>query len=118
MAWIAAIVGERFARPVFYGLIVAAIFVAGFTVARCTKRPDTSQAEQTSKSGDAIANAAASAIETIGNRTVSDVAVDRATVQATKGIDDAQDVDAVRRAVLDGVCNQAAHSRDPACAVR
>jgi len=119
IAFLAGIVGPKLARPalaLIIGLIVLSLFL---TVRACTR--DTTaerQAEQTNASGDAIANAAADAIETIENRTVTEKAVDDAVAATTKDIADAPDPDHVRAAVLAGVCGQPSHRNDPACKVR
>lgn len=76
------------------------------------------QAEQTNRSGEAIAAAASGAIETIGNRTVTEQNVDNAVNVATENINNAQDATAVRNAVIAGVCGQSSHRHDPACRVR
>lgn len=120
ITFLAGIVGERAAKPVFYGLIVLLIFGVGFGLAKCTGRDDTAQrqAEQTTASGEAIADAAKDAVGTITNRAVTEDDIDRATDQAMKDIGNAADPDSVRDAVLDGVCGQTSHRNDPACAVR
>lgn len=120
IGWLIPLVGERAAKPVFIGLVVLLIFGVGFGLAKCSGRDDTAQrqAEQTSASGDAIANAAQDAVQTITNRTVTDRDVDQATDEAMKDIGNAVDPDSVRDAVLDGVCGQASHRNDPACKVR
>jgi type IV secretory pathway VirB6-like protein len=119
IAWLIPIVGERFAKPVFFGLIAVILLGGVFALGRCGG-DDTAQrqAEQGNRSGEAIAGAARQAIATIGDRTASDKTVDQAVDQATKDIDDAQDVDVIRGVVIDSVCQSASHRNDPACRVR
>lgn len=116
----ARFVGPRFALPV--AIAVAAILLLGgtFAVGRCTRgNPQAErQAEQTNASAGAVADAAADAIDIIGQRQVNDQIVDESIKEATKGIDNAKTVDAVRNAVLDSVCEQSAHRDDPACKLR
>lgn len=117
--WIAKLVGPRFAKPVFYGLIVALLIGAGFALAKCGKSdPAAEQAEQTTRSGEAIANAADAAVETIDNRAVTEADIDAATTNAIERINNAANPDAVRDAVRDSVCQRSSHRHDPACAVR
>lgn len=120
ITFLAGIVGERAAKPVLIGLVVLLIFGVGFGLAKCTGGDDTAQrqAEQTTASGEAIADAAKDAVETITNRTVTEADIDRATDQAIRNIEHATDPDSVRDAVLDGVCGQPSHRNDPACKVR
>jgi hypothetical protein len=114
------LVGERAAKPVFFAFIVAFIAVVSFTLAKCTGGDDTAelQAEQTTRSGDAIANAAENAVEVVTKSAATDQTIDRSTAVAQKEIDNAQTPLAVRNAVLDGVCKQKSHRNDPACALR
>jgi len=115
---IATLVGEKLARPVFFGLLaILALIVLSIGYCSLHRSDDSAakQAEQTSRSGEAISNAAGIAIETIGNRTATDDTIDAATENATKSIDNAQSVDDVRAAVLAGVCGQPSHRDDPAC---
>ena len=76
------------------------------------------QAEQTTRSGDAMSNAAANAIDTLQNRTATDDTINAATDNAMKEIGNAQSPDDVRSAVLAGVCASASHRSDPACRVQ
>ena len=119
--FIATIVGEKAARPVGFALIAVVVLLALWGASCAFHRPDTTaqqQAEQTTRSGDAIANAAQNAVATISNRTVTDAVVDQATVNAQKEIDNAENDDDIRAAVIAGVCGQTSHHNDPACAVR
>jgi len=119
MNFITSIIGERFARPAIFGFVLILVFIAVFSIARCS-RDDTAQrqAEQTTQSSDAIANAAEVAIGTIENRTVTEKDIDHATAIAEFEINEAADAATVRAAVLGGVCGQTSHRNDPACAVR
>lgn len=119
IGFIANIVGQRAAKPVLFGMIAVVILIAMFAIARCS--PDRTvqrQTEQTTASGEAIANAAQEAVQTITNRTATERDIDRATAQAMKEIDHAESADTVRDAVIAGLCGQASHRNDPACTVR
>jgi hypothetical protein len=120
IAYIAALVGQRAAKPVFFGFLVVLLIIVGLIIGRCSRTDTTAQqqAKQTTRSSDAIANAAQNAIETIDNRTVTEADVDTATAHAQRDIDNAQTTGDIRNAVLAGVCGQASHSHDPACAMR
>lgn len=120
IAWLAARVGQKAAKPVFFALMVVILLGGGFTVAKCTggNRQAEKQAEQTNRSGEAISAAASDAIDTITGRTVTDQTVDQAVDQATKEIGNAQDTDSVRSIVVASVCSQQSHRNDPACRVR
>jgi hypothetical protein len=76
------------------------------------------QVEQTNRSGEAVANAAEMAIDKIGDRTLTDGVVDQAVAEVTQEIGHAESVDAVRGAVIDGMCGQPEFRNDPACRVR
>jgi hypothetical protein len=119
MLWISSAIGiVRTNRTVQVVLLMLIAAVVTFTVAKCTGGKDTSQIEQTSRSGEAISDAAASAIGTIGNRTATDATIDAAVANAAKEIDNAQSVDALRNSVIASVCAKSSHRNDPACKVR
>ena len=120
LTWLATIVGPKAAKPVLIGVVILLLFGAGFTLAKCTGGNDgeAEQAEQTSRSSEAMANAAQNAIERIDNRTVTEDAIDAATANALEEINNASNPDDMRNAVLDGVCGQSSHRNDPACKMR
>lgn len=113
-------VASRFFRPTIAAGLVIFIGVLILITAKCGRIDHTAerQAEQTTRSGEAITAAATDAIQIIGDRAASDRTVDDAVTTAMKGIDDAKSVDDIRRAVVSSLCQQAAHSGDPACRVR
>lgn len=98
-----------FNRRLGLALIVAVLIALVFTITRCNM-----PTERT----DAYSNAASVAIGTIENRTVTERDIERATAVAQMEIANATDPDAVRAAVLAGVCGSSAHRNDPACALR
>lgn len=100
--------------------VIAFIAMVGVIVMldRCGPNKEAEQAAQTTRSGEAISGAAQDAIETLEGRTVTEQNIDIAVEAATKEIDHAQDVDAVRAAVVRGLCQSPSHSDDPACIVR
>jgi hypothetical protein len=107
-------------RPVW--IVLGALLLVGgiFLLGRCTGGNDdvAAQVEQTNRSGEAVANAAEMAIEKIEDRTVTDAAVDQAVASTVKEIDRAESADAVRAAVIAGLCGTPSHRNDPACQVR
>jgi hypothetical protein len=119
MMWLSGIVGEKAVKWVVIAFAAALLIGAILIVSRCSHDNTAErQSEQTSASGGAIANAAADAIETITNRTVTEGDIDAATATAQEEIENASDPDTVRGAVIAGVCGQASHRNDPACRVR
>lgn len=117
--FITSIVGQRAAKPVLIVLTVVMVLIILIIVMRCTPdRTVARQTEQTTASGEAIANAAQEAVQTITNRTATEQDIDRATAQAIKEIDHAESADTVRDAVIAGLCGQTSHRNDPACTVR
>ena len=117
--WLASIVGEKFARPVLIGLTVLLLVGGIFLLGYCS-RDDKSdeleaQVEQTNRSGEAIADAAEMAIDTIGDRVATESTIDEAVERTVDRIEGAQDADAVRNAVIAGLCSQREHRNDPAC---
>ena len=124
MTWViaklAGVVGERFARPVLIGLVVLLLVGGIFLLGRCSKDDYEddyrAQIDQTNRSGDAAADAAQAAIEILEGRTATEDAIDQIVTQTVNEIDQAADADAVRAAVLAGVCGSPEHRNDPACA--
>jgi|SRR5882757_8819174 len=120
ITWLTGKVGATFAKPMLFTVIAVLIAIIVFTLAKCTGGDNTAQqqATQTTRSGDAMANSASSAIGTVENRHDADATGD-AAVAATQGnIDNAQNPDDLRGAVLNGVCRKTSHRNDPACKVR
>lgn len=99
---------------VLVGILLLVVFGPG----ACKSRQAVEQAKQTTRSGEALGNAAASAVGTLENRVVTDKEIDAAVANVQKEIGSAQDLDAVRNAVLSGVCQKPSHRNDPACAVQ
>lgn len=120
--WLAGIVGDRLAKTVFFGGIAILALILVFILGRCTGDDDgnavAEQAAQGNRSGEAIANAARNAVQTITEGVATEQAIDAAVAEATKGINDAQTVDAIHAVVVDSVCQSPAHRNDPACRVR
>lgn len=114
--FIVRLVGERFALPVTIALAALILLGGTFALGRCQR--GNPQAEQTNASGNAAADAAVAAINTIGNRNATDKDVDQIVAQIQGKIGDAQSVDDIRSTVIAGLCDQPSHSDDPACSVR
>lgn len=117
---LAPLVGQKLAKPAFFVLMAIVLGGALFLLGRCKGDNDevVAQIEQTNRSGEAIANAAEMAIEKLDDRTVTDAAVDQAVASTVQEIGRAESADAVRDAVIDGLCREPQHRNDPACAVR
>lgn len=117
ITWVAGFVGEKFAKPLVWAGLILLLVGSIFLLGRCTAGDDTDEAqiEQTTRSSDAIATAAEDAIETLEGRTATEDAIDQVVAETVTNIEAAPDAEAVRRAVLAGVCQQAAHRNDPAC---
>lgn len=116
-AWLIPIVGEKLAKPLMIGggiiLLIGAIFLLG----RCTGNDDEleAQVEQTSRSSEAIADAAEMAIDKVEDQTATERSIDIAVAETVASIEGAQDADAVRNAVIQGLCSKPSHRNDPAC---
>lgn len=107
-------------RFIWIGLGVLALLGTVFALGRCTGGDNDDaeqQARQTERSSEAVASAAADAIETIGDRAATEKTIDAAVTHTTQEIQNAPDSDAVRDAVLIGLCSRPSHRDDPACAV-
>ena len=116
--FITSLVGPKFAKPLLFGLAALLLLGVGFGLSRCGSNAAQKQAEQTTASGEAVASAAAEAIEIIGNRTVTEADIDLAVGHVQEEIKNAPDPDTIRSTVIAGLCKQASHRNDPACAVR
>lgn len=115
---IASVVGEKAARPVFWAAMIL-IALSVLSVGYCSLRDDAAdQAEQTTRSTDAIANAAQGAVADIMNQTRAETAIDAATAATKEEIGNAQDPAAVRAAVARNLCLRPEYRSDPSCAVR
>lgn len=114
---IASIVGPRFAKPVFYGVLVLLVLGAGFTLAKCSggNRQAEQQAQQTTRSGEAYSNAVANGIDIIDNRTVTESSLAEATAAVKEEIGNAGSLDDIRTSLVTRLCQQPSHAKDPAC---
>ena len=120
ITWLTSKVGSKLARPLVIGGLILLLVLVVFLVGRCTTGDDTdgAQIEQSNSSSNAIADAAADAIKTFDERTATEDAIDKVVSETVSEIEAAPDADAVRSAVLAGVCSQQAHMNDPACTTR
>lgn len=110
---------SKVGRPL---MIVGGVILLGlliFGLGRCSKDDYEddyrAQIDQTTRSGDAAADAAETAVEILDGRTATEDAIDQVVEEAVKEIDAAANPDAVRTAVLAAVCNTPEHRNDPAC---
>ena len=111
------LLATKFGKPAVIALGVLLLVGAIFLLGRCTGNNDEleAQVEQTNRSGEAIADAAEMAIDKIGDQAVTERSIDTAVAETVASIEGAQDADAVRNAVIAGLCSQHAHRNDPAC---
>lgn len=114
---IGPLLATKFGKPIAIIGGIALLLGLVFLLGRCSGDNDdvAAQVEQTTASSEAIADAAEHAIETIGERTATDAAIDQAVEDAVQEIENAESPDAVRAAVVNGLCRSSAHRNDPAC---
>lgn len=116
--WFGPTVG-RIAFYIFLAILIAMLLLIG----RCSyeavfKSGKAAQAEQTTRSADALSNAAEHAVETVIQSSGRDASIDEVVIRASKDIDNAQDPVAARDAVINSVCDLAEYNNDPACKLR
>jgi hypothetical protein len=104
-------------KPLLY--IGAAVLLLGtvFMIGRCTGNDNEleAQVEQTTRSGEAYADAAEMAIDQIGAETATDAAIDAAVADTVGRIEGAQDAETLRNTVIQALCSMPSHRNDPAC---
>jgi len=113
----AFIKGSRLAQ---LGLLIVFVAIATLAISKCTgsNRKEAAQARQTSASGEAIANAAKDAVETVSGRSEAELAIDAAVAEAKKDIGNAQSSADIRVVVARELCRFKEYRDDPACIVR
>lgn len=100
-------------------IALAVIATVGIGIGYCSlQRTATGQAKQTTRSSEAIADAAEQAVATVINTNEREASVDAVVAQAAKEIDNAPDPATARAAAFRAVCGLPEYSRDPACAVQ
>ena len=118
MSFLTSIVGAKAAKPVMWCIIVL-LAIAVLSVGYCTlKGGERDQARQTTKSSEALADAAKGAVSDISNQTKAETAVDAAVATVKEEVGNAVDPAAIRSAVARDVCLRREYRNDPACAVR
>lgn len=118
IALISSLVGPKLAKPVFYGILML-LAVAVLSIGYCSlKRGEAGQAKQTTRSSEAIADAAENAVAVVINANGREASVDAVVAQAEKEIDNAPDPAVRRAAALRAVCGLPEYRKDPACAVQ
>jgi len=118
MTWLIAHVGAKAARIIMFAVVVIAVLLIMVGMARCSHNSVDEHVERTSISADAMANAAMSAVATIESHQAAEAEAERAVAATQGNVTNAQSTDAIRSAVIDGVCRSASHRNDPACKVR
>lgn len=120
--WLITAWASKLGRPLMIGGGIVLLLLLVFALGRCTGGNDTNaikaQADQTNRSSEAIADAASDAVTMLEHRTATEDAIDQVVSQTVDEINGAQSPDAVRAAVLAGVCSQPSHRNDPACITR
>lgn len=108
------------ARYVIIGVIVLILVLILFTAFQCQgwrgRSAVEAQARQTTASGEAIGKAGSNAVNVATDRALDDAKIDDDVSTAQERIDNAQNPDDVRNAVVDAMC-----VRDPSrreCAAR
>lgn len=112
------LVGVRWAKPALIGLAVVLVLAAVFALRSCGGNQAAKQTEQTTRSGEAIANSAAGALGKYGAAVGNETTRAADVVQTNREISNATSRDAQRNAVLDRVCREKGHRNDPACKLR
>lgn len=118
MGWFVARFGERLGRILFVALVILALLLVFGIVRACAHKSEAPQAEQTTASGEAIANAAQDAISTIGNRTDAERAIDATVAEVKEDLGNATVPDDLRARVAPFVCLRPEYRNDPACTLR
>lgn len=107
------------ARWVLSALIIIVLTIMLLSLTQCDRdNKEAVQAQQTTRSTEAVASAAANAVAALEDRTITERAIDDAVQTATKEINDAQSTEEVYAAVKSALCGRAAYVNDPACRVR
>ncbi|KKW93858.1 hypothetical protein [Sphingobium chungbukense] len=114
----ASIVGPRAAKPVLWALTAMLVLIL-LSVGYCSLRGgEREQAQQTTKSSEAIADAAKGAVSDISNQTKAETAIDAAVATVKEEVGYAVDPAAIHSAVARDVCVRREYRNDPACALR
>lgn len=94
--------------------LLVGVFIAA--VVQCTRGDDNSaQVQQTTRSTDAVASAAADAVSTLEERTSDEKSIDEAVSEVTQGIHDARTVQQIHDAVTAALCGKPAYADDADC---
>lgn len=110
---------SRWWYPAIAASIAFILLILILIVGSCGRdRASERQAEQTSASGEAANAAGASAVNTAASVAAAEASNDAATRRTVETINESNNPDAVRNAVLDRLCKQESHRLDPACRVR
>ncbi len=117
IALLTSLVGPKFAKPALYA-IIAAMVLSALGIGKCVlDNRAAEQAKQTTRSSEAIADAAEQAVGTIINTGNRENSINDVVSQAAKEIDNAPDPSTARAAALGAVCRLPEYTHDPACAV-
>lgn len=124
-AWFKKQYGERAGLILLVVLALILVFGIMSVLNKCEQsrheRELGAQTKQGNASAEAIANAAADAVQTVQGRGTVEQQIDAATAQASKEIGNAENSDEIRAAVLRALCGDGMRGNprnDPACDVR
>lgn len=118
MGALTSLVGTRLAKPLLW-ILVTLLAIMLLSVGYCALRGgQADQAKQTTKSSEALADAAKGAVSDISNQTKAETATDAAVATVKEEVGNAIDPAAIRSAVARDVCVRREYRNDPACAVR
>ena len=118
MGTLTSLVGPRLAKPLLWMLLVL-LSILLLSAGHCALRGgQANQAKQTTKSSEALADAAKGAVSDISNQTKAETATDAAVAAVKEEIGNASDPAAIRSAVARDICVRREYHNDPACAVR
>lgn len=113
--WLTAKLGAK-AGLIIVCVALVALAAMILAIDRCTsRRAVADQAEQTTRSGEAIGAAASDAVEVVTNRSIAERDIEAATAQAREVIGNAVSASEVRTAVTSALCKRKEYANDPAC---
>lgn len=115
ISFLGGIVGPKTVKPLLIVLGVILI-VSALGVARCVWKGEAArQAQQTTRSGEALTEAAEGAVEAITNAQGREVAIDTLVAGAALEIDAAGTPQEKRAAAINAVCQLPEYAGDPQC---
>ncbi len=111
-------INQRAARVVAFIAAAVIILIVILSVSKCGNDKAVKQAEQTTRSSEAIADAASNAVGAVVKRTNAEKDIEAATAKAKEEIGNAASNAEIRAAVTNSVCLLPEYANDPTCKVR